>query len=139
MKKAKNNQGQSHFSYKNDDVDLVEVGQFLRDTFKCKVVREWYVILDKWSGSYIGYSETIPNGFTHHKIKNPDLMIIKDKKIKLIVEIDGGVHDKKFLDTEKRNEEYFLAGLPFIVISKLEIETTIFDLVYKKVSEKIGN
>ncbi len=138
MKKAKNNQSKSHFSYKNDDVDLVEVGQFIRDTFKYRVEREWYVIFDKWSMTYMGFSDHIPTGFVN-KIRNPDLMIIKDKKIKLIVEIDGGIHDKKFLDTEKRNEEYFLAGLPLLVIDKSEIETTIFDLVYKKVSEKIGN
>ncbi len=138
MKKAKNNQSQSHFSYKNDDVDLVEVGQFIRDTFKCRVEREWYIVFDKWSGTYKGFTASTAIGFAN-TVRNPDLMIIKNNKIKLIIEIDGGIHDKKLLDTEKRNEDYFLAGLPFIVISKLEIETTIFDLVYKKVSEKIGN
>ena len=45
------------------------------------------------------------------------------------------MHDKKFSNTEQRNEEYFLAGLPLLVISKLEIETTIFDLVDKKIRE----
>ena len=136
--KLKNNQTKAHFSYKNDDVDLVEVGQFLRDTFNYRVEREWYIVFDKWSGTYKGFTASTVIGFAH-KIRNPDLMIIKNNKIKLIIEIDGGIHDKKFLDTEKRNEEYFLAGLPLLVIDKSEIETTIFDLVYKKVSEKIGN
>jgi len=43
MKKAKNNQGKEFFSYKNDDVELVEISQFLRDTTKWRVEREWYV------------------------------------------------------------------------------------------------
>jgi len=51
------------------------------------------------------------------------------------IEIDGGVHDKKFADTEERNEEYIMARLPLLTINKLEIETTIFDLVDKKVRE----
>jgi very-short-patch-repair endonuclease len=57
----------------------------------------------------------------------------------LIIEIDGGVHDKKFADTEERNEEYIMARLPLLTINKLEIETTIFDLVDKKVREYLDD
>ena len=136
MSKAKNNQAKSFFSYKNDDVELVDIGQFLRETTDYMVEREWYVLFDKMTGEYMGYQETF-NGNLKYKPRNPDLILIdkKTKKIKLIVEIDGGVHDKKFANTEQRNEEYFLAGLPLLVISKLEIETTIFDLVDRKIRE----
>jgi very-short-patch-repair endonuclease len=136
MSKAKNNQAKSFFSYKNDDVELVDIGQFLRETTDYRVEREWYVLFDKMTGEYMGYQETF-NGNLKYKPRNPDLILIdkKTKKIKLIVEIDGGVHDKKFANTEQRNEEYFLAGLPLLVISKLEIETTIFDLVDRKIRE----
>jgi len=142
--KKKNNQAKSYFSYKNDDVDLVEVGQFLRDTFKYRVEREWYIVLDKMSGKYMGFTRTVPDSimtFKTEKVRNPDLILIdKDTyKLKLIIEIDGGIHDKKFFGTEKRNEEYFFAGLPLLVINKSEIETTIFDLVNKKVRERIDN
>ena len=134
--KAKNNQAKSFFSYKNDDVELVDIGQFLRETTNYRVEREWYILFDKMTGEYMGYQETF-NGNLKYKPRNPDLILIdkKTKKIKLIVEIDGGVHDKKFANTEQRNEEYFLAGLPLLVISKLEIETTIFDLVDRKIRE----
>ena len=134
--KSKNNQAKSFFSYKNDDVELVDIGQFLRDTTNYRVEREWYVLFDKMTGEYMGYQETF-NGNLKYKPRNPDLILIdkKTKKIRLIVEIDGGVHDKKFANTEQRNEEYFLAGLPLLVISKLEIETTIFDLVDRKIRE----
>ena len=136
MSKAKNNQAKSFFSYKNDDAELVDIGQFLRETTDYRVEREWYVLFDKMTGEYMGYQETF-NGNLKYKPRNPDLILIdkKTKKIRLIVEIDGGVHDKKFANTEQRNEEYFLAGLPLLVISKLEIETTIFDLVDRKIRE----
>ena len=136
MGKAKNNQAKSFFSYKNDDVELVDIGQFLRETTDYRVEREWYILFDKMTGEYMGYQETF-NGNLKYKPRNPDLILIdkKTKKIILIVEIDGGVHDKKFANTEQRNEEYFLSGLPLLVISKLEIETTIFDLVDRKIRE----
>ena len=136
MSKAKNNQAKSFFSYKNDDVELVDIGQFLRETTDYRVEREWYILFDKMTGEYMGYQETF-NGNLKYKPRNPDLILIdkKTKKIKLIVEIDGGVHDKKFANTEQRNEEYIMARLPLLVISKLEIETTIFDLVDKKIRE----
>jgi hypothetical protein len=137
--KAKNNQAKSYFSYKNDDIDLVEVGQFIRDTTDFRVEREWYITFDKLSGKYMMYSETFNGNPTVHP-RNPDLILIdkKTKKLKLVIEIDGAVHDKGFLTTQERNEEYFFAGVPLLVISKLEIETNIFDLVHKKLGEKLG-
>lgn len=139
MVSQKNNQAKSHYSFKNDDVDLVTLGQFIRDTTNYRVEREWYIIFDKWSGSYLGYSKNIPKGFVN-KVRNPDLIIIdkKTKKLLLVIEIDGSIHDKKFFDTEERNEEYFFAGVPLLVISKLEIETSIFDLVDKRLRERLG-
>lgn len=140
MGKAKNNQAKSFFSYKNDDVELVDIGQFLRDTTKYRVEREWYILFNKMTGEYVSYQETF-NGNIKYKPRNPDLILIdkKTNKIVLIIEIDGGVHDKKFADTEERNEEYIMARLPLLTINKLEIETTIFDLVDKKVREYLDD
>ena len=134
--KSKNNQAKSFFSYKNDDVELVDIGQFLRDTTNYRVEREWYILFNKMTGEYVSYQETF-NGNIKYKPRNPDLILIdkKTNKIVLIIEIDGGVHDKKFADTEERNEEYVMARLPLLTINKLEIETTIFDLGDKKVRE----
>ena len=134
--KAKNNQAKSFFSYKNDDVELVDIGQFLRETTDYRVERELYILFNKMTGDYVGYQETF-NGNTKYKPRNPDLILIdkNTKKIVLIIEIDGGVHDTKISNTEDRNEEYIMANLPLLTINKLEIETTIFDLVDKKVRE----
>ena len=41
MGKAKNNQAKSFFSYKNDDVELVDIGQFLREHTDYRVELEW--------------------------------------------------------------------------------------------------
>jgi hypothetical protein len=134
----KNNQAKAHFSYKKDDVDLVEVGQFLRETTKYRVEREWYIFIAKTNGEYGGFSSTVgEKAHISYKIKNPDLILIDkhSQTLKLVIEIDGSVHDRKFLKTEQRNEVYFMAGIPLLVIDKADIETTIFDLVHKKVEE----
>ena len=64
---------------------------------------------------------------------------IKENNLSVDIEIDGGVHDTKISNTEDRNEEYIMANLPLLTINKLEIETTIFDLVDKKVREYLDD
>jgi len=135
----KNNQAKSYFSYKNDDIELVEIAQFIRDITNYRVEREWYIVFDKHIGHYLGYTSNIKIE-NINKIRNPDIIIIdkKTNKLLLVIEIDGGVHDKKIEDTERRNKDYELAGIPLAVINKLEIETTIFDLLDKIIQEKLG-
>lgn len=139
MTKAKNNQAKSLFSFKNDDRELVELGQFLRDTTEFRVEREWYIVFNKMTGDYIGFtSNSVAN--PAYKIRNPDLILIdkKTKKLVLIIEVDGSVHDVHFADTEQRNEEYFMAGLPLLVINKLEVDTTLINFVNKKLRKRLG-
>ena len=50
MGKAKNNQAKSFFSYKNDDVELVDIGQFLRETTDYRVDPEGYILFNKKTG-----------------------------------------------------------------------------------------
>lgn len=135
----KNNQAKNFFSYKNDERELVEVGQFIRDTTDYRVEREWYILFEKETGFYVGYSKTF-NGNPKYKPRNPDLIIINKNtnQLLLVIEIDGSVHDVHISETEERNEEYRYAGVPLLVIDKREIETTIFDLVHKKLIERLG-
>lgn len=139
MTKAKNNQAKAYFSYKNDEVELVEIAQFIRDTTDYRVEREWHIIFDKMTGRYLMYRKTSDRN-PHRHSRNPDIIIIdkKTNKLLLVIEIDGGVHDTRFSDTEERNNEYEFANVPLLVISKLEIETTIFDLVHKRIKERLG-
>lgn len=131
----------SYFSYKNDDVDLVELGQFLRETTGYRVEREWHILFVKYNGTYgtyFAYTKTVPDN-PIYKSRNPDLILIdiKTGELKLVIEIDGSVHDHKLVDTEKRNEQYKKAGIPLLVINKLEIDTTIFDYVTRKIQERL--
>jgi len=140
MTNAKNNQAKSLFSYKNDDIELTDIGQFLRDTTKYGVGVEWYVLFDKMTGEYVTYTKVVMENTKHkYKIRNPDLVLInkETKKLVMVIEIDGSIHDKHFLDTEQRNEEYYLAGVPLIVISKLEVETNIFDYITQQLNARI--
>ncbi len=140
MTKLKNNQSISYFSYKNDDRELVELGQFLRETMDYKVEREWYIVFNKNTGEYIGFTEKAISN-VGYKIRNPDLMLIdkKTNKLVLVIEIDGDVHTVHFADTEQRNEEYFLAGVPLLVIDKDAIKTTLIDYVNKEVRKRLGH
>jgi len=135
----KHNQAKSFFSYKNDDATLVEVSQFIRDTTKYRVEREWFIIFDKFTGEYIGYTDHALES-PNYKIRNPDVILIDKKtgKLILVLEIDGSIHISKFCDTEKRNEDYLHAGVPFTAISDLDITTSIFDAVNKRINERLG-
>ena len=140
MSKLKNNQKESFFSFKNDDMELVELGQFLRETMDYKVEREWYIVFNKHTGEYIGHTANAVVDRVNYKVRNPDLMLIdkKTNKLVLVIEVDGLVHHIHFADTEQRNEEYFLAGIPLLVLNKVEIKTTLIDYANKQVRKRLG-
>jgi hypothetical protein len=135
----KNNQAKSFFSYKNDETELTDIGQFLRDTTNYGVGVEWYVFFDRMTGEYVKYVKAVMEN-TKYKIRNPDLILFnkETKKLVMVIEIDGSVHDVHFLDTQNRNEEYFYAGIPLITVTKSEIDTTIFDYITRKLDERLG-
>lgn len=142
MGKAKNNQAKNYFSYKNDEIELVDLCQFLRETTEYRVEREWYVLFDQSTGAFLRVVPNVPNNIPRTiKPRNPDIILINKKtnKLVLVVEIDGEVHRVKFLDTEERNQDYFLAGLPLLVIEKANIDTNIFDYVHRTIGEKLGS
>jgi len=128
----------SNFTFKNDEVELTELGQFIRDAFPNVVVRvEWYVVYDKISEKYLGYQRTIPENY-FNSCRNPDIMIIdkKTKEILTCLELDGGIHTKTmFSDTEERNKLYKNLNVPLLVITKAEITTSVFDKVHKELSK----
>jgi len=124
----------SNFTYKNDEVELVELGQFIRDVFpKYKVEVEWYVLYDKITREYMGYRKTIPIDY-RYGFRNPDIMIIdkKSKKLLTCIELDGGIHTKTiFSDTKERNDLYEELKVPLIIITKAGIDKSVFDDIHK--------
>lgn len=125
----------SNYTFKNDEVELVELGQFIRDVFPDIIVNvEWYMIYSKKSRKYIRYRKTIPVNYIHG-FRNPDIMIINKKTKKLItcLELDGGIHTKTmFSGTKERNDLYEELKVPLIVITKAEITTSVYDHVHKE-------
>src|SRR5690242_28870 len=114
-----------------DFVELVELGQLIRENFpNVKVQREWYIIFAP-DGSYLRVQEQMPRGC---KYRHPDIMVFEklegNRMGRLIccIEVDGSVHDGKALsETIKRNEEYAEAKVPLCVITKSLSERNIFD------------
>lgn len=128
----------SNYTYKNDEIELVELGQFIRDVFPQYTVNvDWFIVYEKIADIYIGYKETISKNYVN-PCKRPDIMIIdkKTKKIITLLELDGGIHTKTmFSDTEERNKLYKRLQLPCIVITKAEITTSVFDKVHQELSK----
>jgi len=124
----------SNYTFKNDEVELTELGQFIRDVFpKYRVEVEWYILYDKITRKYMGYTKTIPID-SRYGFRNPDIMIIDKKTNKLLTcfELDGGIHTKTmFSDTKERNDLYEELKVPLIVCTKAEINKSIFDEVHK--------
>lgn len=134
----KNNQAKQHFSYKNDEQELVDLCQFIREVFPdITVEREWCIFYDR-DENYLGFGKTMNEGRIT-RFRTPDVMIIKDKKLVGCLELDGKVHDEAgFGDTIERNELYARLKIPLKVITKSQISISIFDDAYKKVSELLG-
>lgn len=128
----------SNYTYKNDEVELIELGQFIRDVFPNVIVQvESYILYSKTTRKYMGYTKTIPVNCPYG-FRNPDIMIINKKTKELItcLELDGGIHTKTiFSDTMERNDLYEELKVPLKVITKAEITTSVFDKVYQKLSK----
>lgn len=60
--------------------------------------------------------------------------VITDKPI-LAYELDGAIHDINWDETLFRNKQYNDARIPIVVTNKREIETSIFDDAYQKISK----
>jgi len=133
----KNKSKTAFFSFKNDDKDLVELGEFIRCSTKYRVEREWHLTFDN-DGKLRGYSKTIPED-SHYHSRNPDLILIDKKthKLRLIIELDGDIHRIDETKTNNRNADYDRALLPYLVINTWEIETSIFDHVSHKLERAL--
>lgn len=120
-------------AYKNDILELTELGQFLRDVFPTLSFKvEWFVLFDR-EGQFVRITDKgIPPGM---KSRHPDIMILKNNKLVACLEVDGRIHDIHVADTMKRDEDYKTAGIPLIVINKQHMQTNMFDIAHREVSK----
>jgi len=133
----KHNQAKRKYSYKNDEIDLVDICQFIRDTFpQYKVKREWYIF---WGHDNKAKSVSLRVPIDNiYRYRHPDIMMFEDKKLILAYEIDGAYHNIDVEGTLLRNQEYRAAGVPLLIsntednkIKKVDI----YDDIYKKIND----
>lgn len=133
---------QNYFAYKNDEPELVELGQFLRDVFRVCVKREWFILFDKETDQYIRMQNKEPTD-RKYKYRCPDLAIfhIGHKKSKNVItdkpllchEVDGTIHKLRMSETMDRNEQYKRAKIELTVTDKLSMSGSIFNDAYEKI------
>lgn len=138
----KHNQALRRYAYKNDDQDLINIANCIREKFpNVSIKREWYIVFDSQC-NFVMAQKNVPVAGIY---RCPDLMIFDSKYIDeketirekpiLAFELDGGVHDVKWNKTQFRNKQYSDAKVPLVVTNKGEINTSIYDDALLKVSE----
>ena len=118
--------GQRKQSGQSDTQQLIQIKSYLKKRWHLDFKREWYIGFE--NDKLITIVERVPKG-TQFKWKNPDLLYM-GKYGMIIIEVDGTVHDRKMLDTWKRNELYKSNGIKLVVLNLAEIKAsgkTIYD------------
>jgi len=110
--------GQRKQSGQSDTAQLIQINSYLKKRWHLDFKREWYVGFDL-NDRIVSIVNTVPKG-TKYKWKNPDLLYM-GKHGMIIIEVDGKVHDRKMLDTWKRNALYLSNGIKLIVLNISEI------------------
>lgn len=114
--------GQKKQSGQSDTHQLISIKSYLKKRWHLDFKREWYVGFDPVSLNIVAILDKVPKG-TQIKWKNPDLIHIGKHGV-IIIEVDGAVHDRKMLDTWKRNELYKINGVKLVVLNLAEIKAS---------------
>ena len=115
---------------KTDDGDLIDVVNELVNEHgipRNRIRRDWFITIHRDTGKADKITAFLSKEETKNRIvHNPDIIVLdyEEKKILLIIELDGSIHDtpsgqKK---TRKRNEAYNDAGLQYCVLNKAEMK-----------------
>ena len=113
--------GQRKQKGQSDTEQLIGVRNYLKRRWHLDFKREWYLGFTQ-EDRLTMIMECVPKG-TQFKWKNPDLLYI-GKFGMIIIEVDGAVHDRKVLDTWKRNELYISNGIKLIVLNLASIKAS---------------
>ena len=131
--------GQKKQEGQTDTQQLIEIASYLRKKYKVRVEREPYLLFK---------SDILLRILTYVKkqqlgeniqVKEPDLLWI-DKYGMWIIEVDGAVHDRKVIKTEKRNSLYLSNHIKLIVVNLAEIKfrkINIYTYIDKRITELI--
>ena len=112
-----------------DDADLLGLIEHLKNVHhipRTKIIKEPIMLLSKWDyslqGMYRDLAKQELNGTVQHK---PDIVVCDRHGLaRYIIELDGSIHHTKpgAKKTAKRNANYKLANLPFIVIDIVDLK-----------------
>lgn len=106
----------------NDLYDKYFVGKFLWNKYKIPTVFDEQMWFYRDNGKPINpedYVTTDPRFLrTTYRSLTPDVWC---RELKLAIEIDGGVHDSKKLQTEDRNKFYAITDMNLLIINKRQL------------------
>ena len=85
--------------------------------------REWYVGFNKLDGRVERIVREVSNSdYPNYWWRNPDLMCLDKRRGLIIIEIDGSIHDRELVKTQRRNEQYKQAGVHLIILNVADIK-----------------
>jgi len=108
---------------------LIEIRQWLLQTYNINARREWYMgFSEMGSLDFVKESVDRQTAFKYRsRIRCPDLFFTHKQHGMFVIEVDGAIHDVKREKTIERNSQYALAGMKLIVVN-------LSDLRYYKMS-----
>ncbi len=115
-----------------DENKVVKVRQILKSLGydPANIKHQMYLTFDKNTGELEGiYSHITESQAKTYRIQHPDIIVLKQNKIRFIVEIDGSIHSKPSVQRRdaKRNETYAIAGLQYIILNEADLKLMKWD------------
>ena len=112
-----------------DDADLLGLIAHLKNVHRIprtQIIKEPIILLSKWDYGMQGMRRDLAKselrGTVQHK---PDIVVCDTHGLaRYVIELDGSIHHTKpgAKKTAKRNADYKLANLPFIVIDIMDLK-----------------
>ncbi len=123
------NYGKTKQLGQSDTELLIEIRQWLLQTYNINARREWYMgFSEMGSLDFVRENVDRQTAFKYRsRIRCPDLMFTHRQHGMFVIEVDGAIHDVKVEKTIERNSQYALAGIKLIVVN-------LADLRYYKMS-----
>ena len=111
------------FKRNTDIYQLIKIGKYLRKRWHMEFRREWYVGFNKLDGRIERILREVGNDIAkEYWWRNPDLLCIDKRRGLIIIEVDGSIHDRELVKTQRRNSQYQQAGVHLIVLNIRDIK-----------------
>jgi len=124
--------GKSKQTGANDTELLIEIRQWLLQTYNIVARREYYIgFSEMGSVDFVRENVDRQTAFKYRgRIRNPDLYFTHKQYGMFVIEIDGSIHDHKVEKTRQRNNQYVLAGIKLIVVNLRDLKEYKMSITY---------